>query len=80
MKPTKFEEANKCLTKPQNMTDDECMSLWVHSDGRQCLSLWKMSFKERLQALLFGKVWLYVASGTTQPPVWVSVENNPFEE
>lgn len=71
MKPFKFEEANKQLLKPDSMTDEECKPLWVYSDGVECISCWKMSFKERLAALLWGKVWLAVYTGYTQPPVWV---------
>ena len=36
MKPIKFDEANKNLLKPQNMTDEECSSLWVFTDVQQC--------------------------------------------
>lgn len=71
MKPIKFKEANKNLLKPQNMTDEECSSLWVYTDGKACISCWKMSFKQRLSALFFGRVWLSVLSGQTQPPVWL---------
>lgn len=72
MKPIKFEEANKELLKPESMTDEECSSLWIYNDGRECVSCWKLSFKERLAALLFGRVWLSVLSGHTQPPVWLA--------
>lgn len=69
MKPTHFDEANKTLLKPPGMTDEECGSLPVYNDGEQCISCWRMSLRERLAALLFGQVWLYVLSGETQPPV-----------
>lgn len=80
MKPIKFAEANKNLLKPQNMTDEECSSLWVFTDGEQCISCWKMSFKQRLSALIHGKVWLSVLSGQTQPPVWVDCAKTVFEQ
>ena len=76
MKPITFVEHNAVLQKPANMTDKECGSLSVYRDGKQCISCWKMSFKERISALLFGKVWLYVLSGNTQPPVALEVSNN----
>lgn len=79
MKPTKFEEANRRLLKPESMTDDECGSLDVYTDGEQCISCWEMSFKERLSALIFGKVWLIVISGQTQPPVWLGCRKTVFE-
>ena len=78
MKPIKFEEANKNLLKPENMTDEECSSLWVHTDGRECISCWKLSFKQRLSALFYGKVWLSVLSGYTQPPVWLDCRKTVF--
>lgn len=56
------------------MTDKECASLHVWSDGNQCVSCWKPTFKERLNILFGGKVWLGVLSGKTQPPVFVSGE------
>ena len=80
MNPIKFPEANKNLLKPKNMTDEECGSLWVYSDGEQCISCWKMTFKQRLSALFFGKVWLSVLSGHTQPPVWIDCRKTVFRK
>ncbi len=71
MEPMKFEQANKELLKPQSMTDEECGSLPIFCDGEQGISLWKMTGKERFSALFFGRVWLSVYSGQTQPPVWL---------
>lgn len=79
MTPTNFKEANKDLLKPQGMTDNECGSLPVMTDGKQCLSCWQMTWKERFAALFFGKVWLCVLSGQTQPPVWLRCEESVFE-
>jgi len=69
MEPVNFEHANKNLLKPQGMTDEECGSLPVYTDGKECISLWKMTWRERFSALFFGKVWLFIYSGFTQPPV-----------
>ena len=76
MEPIKFKQANKELLKPQGMTDEQCGSLLVFTDGDECVSLWKMTWKERLSALLFGKVWVWVISGNTQPPIslWATRE------
>lgn len=79
MKPIKFKQANKNLLKPESMTDEECSSLWVYTDGAQCVSCWQLSFKQRLSALIFGKVWLSVLSGSTQPPVWLDCTREVFE-
>lgn len=79
MKPIEFKHQTKVLNKPENMTDEECQSLPVFSNGKQVISCWAMTWKERFQALLFGKVWLSVYSGHTQPPVWLSVEKEVIE-
>ena len=78
MEPIKFEQANKDLLKPEGMTDEECGSLPVWSDGKECISLWQMTWRERLSALFFGRVWLSVHSGFTQPPVWLMATKEIF--
>ena len=78
MKPIKFKESNKTLNKPEGWTDEECQPLPVYTDNTQCISCWKMSFKQRLSAIFFGKIWLSVYTGTTQPPVWVDVCKTVF--
>ena len=80
MKPIKFKEATKNLLKPSSMTDDECSSLWVHCDGKECTSCWKMNWKDRIRAVLHGRIWLSVLSGNTQPPVCVSCAKTIFVE
>lgn len=78
MKAIKFKEANKNLLRPPNMTEEECKNLWVYTDGKQCISCWKMSFLQRLSALFFGRVWLSVLGGYTQPPVWLYCAKTVF--
>jgi hypothetical protein len=80
MEPINFEQANKNLLKPEGWTDEQCGSLPVFTDGQQCISLWKMTWGERLSALFFGKVWLYVISGQTQPPVSLLATKQIFGE
>jgi len=74
MKPVDFPQANRTLLRPESMTDDECGSLNVLTDGKHCVSLWHPSIRERLSILLFGRVWLWVYSGDTMPPVAVQVK------
>lgn len=74
MKPIDFPQSTKVLQKPSTMSDNECSSLHVWNDGKQCISCWKPTFKERMNILFGGKVWLGVLSGKTQPPVFVSGE------
>ena len=77
MKPINFKEATKVLQRPSTMTDAECASLHVWSDGKQCVSCWKPSVGERVRILFGGKVYLGVKGGGTQPPVFVTAES-PF--
>ena len=60
------------------MTGTECGSLPVYTDGNYCLSSWKMNFWERLSVLFFGRVWLWVHFGTSQPPVCLEAKRTPF--
>jgi hypothetical protein len=78
MEPMAFKEANKILMKPHGMTDEQCSSLPIYNDGIQCISCWKMTWRERISALLFGRIWLWVVSGVTQPPVALEARKNIF--
>ena len=80
MFPTKFPQATKELKKPESMTDEECGSLHVYSDGEKCISLWRMTWRERLSALFFGRCWVYVYTAYTQPPITLSVERSIFSK
>ncbi len=80
MKPITFKEKTKTLHKPANMTDEECAPLDVYCDGEQCISVWRMSWTERISALFFGKVWLSVVSGETQPPVALTAKRTVFND
>lgn len=75
MKPIDFLQSTKVLQRPSTMAEDECQSLPVWGDGKQCVSCWKATFKERVKILFTGKVWLGVLSGRTQPPVFMSGED-----
>ena len=78
--PVKFPQANRNLTKPANMTDEECHSLWVYTDGSQCISCWKLTFWQKLAVLFHGTIWLSVLSGGSQPPVWLACDKTVFSE
>lgn len=74
MKPSEFKHANRHLMPSgaeygENVTGVEPLHVWT--DGEQCLSLWRPSWRERLSILFFGKVWLALLSGQTQPPACV---------
>ena len=78
--PIKFEQANQLVSRPLEMSKEECGELYIFSDGQYCISLWQMSWKERLSALFFGRVWLWVYSGHTQPPVALEATKTIFED
>ncbi|MFA6714991.1 MAG: hypothetical protein WCS27_06420 [Victivallaceae bacterium] len=75
MIPVDFKERNRTLVKPDSMTDEECISLPVFTNGQVCVSCWEMSEEEKQELLKTGKVWLSVWSGATQPPVCVTAKN-----
>lgn len=81
MKPIDFDEATNTL-QPSGKTYSENVGdvrpLPVFSDGEQCISCWRLSWKERLSALIFGKVWLAVLTGHSQPPVYMEVARTYF--
>jgi len=78
MKPKYFKEAQIELKKPESMTDEECSSLWVCRHDGQCISLWKASFWERINFLIYGNLWCYIRSGETQPPVGFAIIKTIF--
>jgi hypothetical protein len=73
--PVKFKESNRILVA------DRCGDLYVFTNGVEVVSCWKMSFKDRVLALLLGRVWMNLYTGsTTQPPAWLSVERSAFQK
>jgi hypothetical protein len=68
------------LQKPESMTDEECGPLAVCQDpaGKCCLSCWKPSLRERLSLLFFGRVWVWIYSGRTQPPIALEAKRTVF--
>lgn len=80
MEPIPFPQANRILTKPEGMTAEECADLPVYADRVHLVSLWKMTWTERLSAFLFGRVWLRVYYTYTHPPVSLEATRQIFEE
>jgi len=83
MKPVAFRLSNKVLRPgggeySENVTGVDPLPIWT--DGEQCVSCWRMSLHERLAALLFGRVWVSVLSGSTQPPFCVTAEREYLKE
>ena len=80
MEPVNFGESNKTLQKPSSMTDEECGPLYIYNDDKVCISKWRMGWKERLHCLFRGYVWLWVMSGSTQPPVVLEAKKTVFQD
>jgi hypothetical protein len=80
MKPIAFKEATNVLQRPESMSASECGPLAVWSDGMQCVSCWRLTWRERISALLFGTAWVAVHFGRTQPPVYAAVTRRYFRQ
>ena len=83
MKPEAFKHSNNTLqpsglTYSKNVIGVEPLQIWT--DGEQCVSCWRMSWRERLNALFFGRVWIASLSGKTQPPIYAEVAKEYFRE
>ena len=82
MKPINFKEANKNLISPSSWNKEKhgnCGDLPTFTDGEQCISLWKMSWKERWQVFTSGKIWIGIHGGHTQPPIWLDTQKTVFK-
>lgn len=77
MRPMHFSESNAQL-----LAGDipNCADLPVYKDGTQILSKWKMSWRERLSALLFGVAFVSVRARETSPPIAVWVERQALRK
>lgn len=73
MTPIRFDGCNVQLGAPADMPDCGFLSIQHHDAGM--LSCWKMTWRERFAALVFGRVWLNVAAAG-HPPVWLRCEHD----
>lgn len=80
MRQIRFSGANKKLGKPKGMTDKECSSLWVYTDKEVCVSCWVPSWKDILYIIFHRKIWLFVLSGETQPPVKIRTDSREWRD
>lgn len=77
--PTTFPQVNVTLSRPADMTPEECDSLPIFTDGKVCISRWEPTVDDLERLVRGAPVWLWVWSGATQPAVCVSTES-PFVE
>ena len=83
MKPIDFKHSNIELSPPNAQYSDnvtEVTSIRAYTDGEQCVSCWKMTWRERVFALVFGKAWLSLLSGKTMPPAHVAICKEYLEQ
>jgi len=67
MLPVKFEGCNSTYV------GENCIDLPAQSDGEKMLTQWLMSWRDRIAAVLFGRVWVCIL-GNVHPPIWVRCE------
>ncbi len=67
-----FVGVNKVLGKPVDLTDAECGSLPVYSDGKVCVSCWELTDQEIEDVVKTRRMYCLVMSGYTQPPILLS--------
>lgn len=82
MKPASFPQATKTLqpsgkTYSASVTGVEPLPVWT--DGEQVVSCWRMTWRDRLRALLYGRVWVATLSGSTTVPLCATVERSYFK-
>ena len=83
MTPIPFAESNKTLvpsgaTYSENVTGVGSLPVWT--DGEQCISCWRLSWRERFSAAIFGRVWIATLSGQTQAPIYAEAAKTYFRE
>lgn len=79
--PVWFAEANGTLRggpAEQYQTHTDVGDLPVFVDGQRIISCWRLTWRERLSAALFGRTWLHVWSPRTHAPVAVEAKRTIF--
>lgn len=80
MKPIEFKEQNVVFAKDQPQYQP-LPALKLNTPEGEVISCWKMSFKERIKALLFGKVWLsLMMQGKPLTPSYMSLNKDDVFE
>ena len=83
MKPINFKHSNKTL-QPSGAVYSENVAgvepLHIFTDGEQCVSCWRMTWRERFSALIFGRVWVAALTGHTQPPIFAECAKSYLRE
>lgn len=70
--PFHFPQANKVLGAPAGQ-EENVQAIHVYTDGKQCVSVWKLDAEELAEVARTGEVRVNVLYGGTMPPVYVWV-------
>lgn len=77
MVPMEFKEQNLVLLPPNGWSEEQCGKLPAHYDNGKTVSCWKVSWKDKIKILLFGRIWLVVFS-MAHPPVALECDRTIF--
>jgi hypothetical protein len=72
--PTEFPEVNITLT---GAPGSGVLDLPTYRDEDGVVSCWRMSWRERIAALWYGRVWFH-ASAQTHPPIYLQASKGFF--
>jgi hypothetical protein len=79
MKSCAFDESNMVLRPPEGAEDVTPLHVFHDREGNELISLWRMSWRERLSALVFGRAWVRVKTQNgEQPPFSVHAMRTVF--
>lgn len=82
-KPVDFKFSNNYLGPPRRADGSavpDVIGMHTWTDGQQSVSRWQLTWRERVQAMWHGHVWLGVLSGESQPPVYVATDKELLKE
>lgn len=79
MDPISFVNMNMTFTKPVDWTGpEECLDLPAYDNGKQLITCWKGTWKDRIRYLFTGQIWLWIWA-KVPPPVAIDTRY-PFKD
>lgn len=81
--PTTFPEQNFVLKGGPAAdfgTEHDVLDLPTYRGDNVQISRWRLTWRERLQALFNGHVWLHVVTPGAHPPIGVHFDRTPFAQ
>jgi hypothetical protein len=80
MKCIEFPEQTRVLLAPPGVSDEECGTLPVFNDGKECISKWELNEEDKKHIAEKGYIWLRIWGGVTQPPCCLEAKETVFEK